>query len=45
MLIEEEVKFLIETVTEEEKRKASKKVEGIRQSYVLNPPFSPISRV
>lgn len=45
MLIEEEVKFLIETVTEEEKRKASKKVEGIKQSYVLNPPFSPIARV
>ena len=45
MLIEEEVKFLVETVKEEEKRKASEKVEGIRQSYVLNPPFSPISRV
>ncbi|KAB5573568.1 hypothetical protein DKX38_000762 [Salix brachista] len=45
MLIEEEVKFLVGTVTEEEKRKASMKVEGVRQSYVLNPPFSPISRV
>ncbi|KAJ6426587.1 hypothetical protein OIU84_022230 [Salix udensis] len=45
MLMEEEVKFLVGTVTEEEKRKASMKVEGVRQSYVLNPPFSPISRV
>ncbi|KAJ6695451.1 hypothetical protein OIU74_014552 [Salix koriyanagi] len=45
MLIKEEVKFFIEGVTEEEKRKASKKVEGIKQSYVLNPPFSPIARV
>jgi hypothetical protein len=43
--MEEEVKFFIESVTEEEKRKASKKVEGIKQSYVLNPPFSPIARV
>ncbi|OAY59805.1 uncharacterized protein LOC110621134 isoform X1 [Manihot esculenta] len=45
-LIEEEMQFLIETVTEEEKKKAaSKKMEEIQQTYVLNPPFSPIARV
>ncbi|KDP25435.1 hypothetical protein JCGZ_20591 [Jatropha curcas] len=46
-LIEEEVQFLIDAVTEEEKKKkkVSKKKEDIQQSYVLNPPFSPISRV
>ncbi|XP_017972164.1 PREDICTED: uncharacterized protein LOC108661066 isoform X1 [Theobroma cacao] len=44
VLIEEEVKFLIESVTGEEK-KVSKKVEAIPPSYVINPPFSPIARV
>ncbi|XVE57891.1 hypothetical protein DITRI_Ditri04bG0126500 [Diplodiscus trichospermus] len=44
-LIEEEVKFLIESVTEEEKKKVNKKVEAIPSSYVINPPFSPIARV
>ncbi|XP_022737404.1 uncharacterized protein LOC111290382 isoform X2 [Durio zibethinus] len=43
-LLGEEVKFLIEAVTEEEK-KVSKKVEAIPPSYVINPPFSPIARV
>ncbi|GAV57954.1 DUF3527 domain-containing protein [Cephalotus follicularis] len=43
-LIEEEVKFLIEAVTEEGK-KVNKKTEEIPRSYVINPPFSPISRV
>lgn len=46
MLIEEEVKFLIESVSEEEeKKKVSKTVEEIQQAYILNPPFSPIGRV
>ena len=47
VLIEEEVKFLIEAVTEEEKKKVNKKVEAIPSisSYVINPPFSPIARV
>ncbi|EEF51192.1 conserved hypothetical protein [Ricinus communis] len=47
VLIEEEVQFLIEAVTKEEekKKKVSKKMEDIKKSYVLNPPFSPIARV
>ncbi|KAJ4834435.1 hypothetical protein Tsubulata_025650 [Turnera subulata] len=45
VLIDEEVKHLIEKVTEEEGKKASKKIEDIQQSYVPNPPFSPISRM
>ncbi|KAJ9173613.1 hypothetical protein P3X46_016730 [Hevea brasiliensis] len=45
VLFEEEMEFVIEAVTEEEKKKASKKMEEIQQSYVLNPPFSPIARV
>ncbi|XP_065858281.1 uncharacterized protein [Euphorbia lathyris] len=46
VLIEEEVQFLIDAVTEEEKtKKVSKKTEDIQQSYALNPPFSPIARV
>lgn len=45
MLIEEEVKFLIEAVTEEEKRKVPKLVEGTLPPFVFNPPFSPIARV
>lgn len=44
VFIDEDVKYLIESVTEEEKRKADKKTEA-PQSFVLNPPFSPISRV
>ncbi|XWS49947.1 hypothetical protein CRYUN_Cryun12cG0046200 [Craigia yunnanensis] len=44
-VLEEEVKFLIETITEEEKKKVTKKVEAIPPSYVINPPFSPIARV
>ncbi|XP_022760157.1 uncharacterized protein LOC111306614 isoform X2 [Durio zibethinus] len=42
--IEEEVKFLIEAVTEE-KKEVSKKLEAIPLSYVINPPFSPIARI
>ncbi|OMO79515.1 hypothetical protein CCACVL1_13610 [Corchorus capsularis] len=45
MLIQEEVKYLIEAVTEEGRKKVSKKVEVIPPSYVINPPFSPIARV
>ncbi|KAJ7952306.1 DUF3527 domain-containing protein [Quillaja saponaria] len=46
LLIEEEVNFLIEAVTSEEKtNKAPKMLKGTPPSYVLNPPFSPIARV
>ncbi|XP_042505763.1 uncharacterized protein LOC122082335 [Macadamia integrifolia] len=45
LLLEEEVRFLIEAVAEEEKRKTAKRVEEIPPSFVVNPPFSPISRV
>lgn len=44
VLIEEEVKFLIEAVTAE-KKNVTKRVKEIPPSYVLNPPFSPIARV
>ncbi|KAF6162213.1 hypothetical protein GIB67_008342 [Kingdonia uniflora] len=44
MLIEEEVKFLIETVSEEEKKKITKRVNEIPATFLLNPPFSPVSR-
>ncbi|CAL5433090.1 unnamed protein product [Camellia sinensis] len=44
VFIEEEVKDLIEAVTEEEKRKVGK-MEEIPPSFKLNPPFSPIARV
>ncbi|GKV23128.1 hypothetical protein SLEP1_g32898 [Rubroshorea leprosula] len=45
VLIEEEVKFLIKSVTGEEKKKVTKKVKEISPSFVINPPFSPIARV
>ncbi|XP_044476496.1 uncharacterized protein LOC123204030 isoform X2 [Mangifera indica] len=45
MLIEEEVKFLIKAVSEEEKKKVTKRMEEIPPSYVINPPLSPMSRV
>lgn len=45
MLLNEEVRFLIEAVTEEEKRKATKKTEEIPPCLILDPPFSPIERV
>ena len=44
VLIEEDVKFLIEAVTAE-KRNVTKRVKEIPPSFVLNPPFSPIARV
>ncbi|GMJ04789.1 hypothetical protein like AT4G11450 [Hibiscus trionum] len=43
-LLEDEVRFLIEAVTEE-KKKVSKRAVAIPSSYVINPPFSPIARV
>lgn len=42
--MDEQVRFLTEAITKEEK-KSSKNMKGLQQSYVLNPPFSPISRV
>ncbi|KAF8365139.1 hypothetical protein HHK36_028943 [Tetracentron sinense] len=45
VLLEEEVKFLIEAVAEEGKRKVTKRTEEIPPSFVFNPPFSPIGRV
>ncbi|TXG50517.1 hypothetical protein EZV62_023041 [Acer yangbiense] len=46
VLVEEEVKFLIEAVTEEEKNKVTKRREEITPTYMINhPPFSPIARV
>lgn len=45
VLIEEEVKYLIEAVTAGEKKELAKRVKKIQPSYVLNPPFSPIARV
>ncbi|XP_010241931.1 PREDICTED: uncharacterized protein LOC104586392 [Nelumbo nucifera] len=45
VLLEEEVRFLIEAVTGEEKRKFTKRKEEILPSSILNPPFSPIAQV
>lgn len=41
---EDEIKYLIDTVSEEEKFKTHK-MEQVLPSFVLNPPFSPIARV
>ncbi|KAE8732428.1 putative mitochondrial carrier protein [Hibiscus syriacus] len=44
--LDDEVKFLIEAVTEEKKKKkVSKRAVAIPPPYVINPPFSPIARV
>ncbi|XP_038982745.1 uncharacterized protein LOC103710319 [Phoenix dactylifera] len=45
LLLEEEVRHLVEAVAVEEKRKAKKKVEQIPPSFFLDPPFSPMGRV
>lgn len=45
VLINDEVKFLVEAVTTEETMKVTKMVKEIQPSYVVNPPFSPIARV
>ncbi|KAL1532716.1 hypothetical protein AAHA92_32690 [Salvia divinorum] len=42
---EEEMKHLIDTISEEEKFKAGKMEDALPSSFVLNPPFSPIARV
>lgn len=42
--IEEEVKDLIESVTDEDNN-LKKKVEETLPSFIVNPPFSPIARV
>lgn len=44
-VLKEEVKFLIEAVTEGEKKKVAKRVKKIQPCYTLDPPFSPIARV
>ncbi|KAK9716578.1 hypothetical protein RND81_06G243300 [Saponaria officinalis] len=45
VLVEDEVKILIEAVTEEEKKKVAKPVDGNPPAFMINPPFSPIARV
>lgn len=45
VLMNDEVKFLVEAVTTEETMKVTKMVKEIQPSYVVNPPFSPIARV
>ncbi|KAL9246714.1 hypothetical protein vseg_020213 [Gypsophila vaccaria] len=45
VLVEDEMKILIEAVTEEEKKKVAKPVEGNPPAFMINPPFSPIARV
>ncbi|KAL6847697.1 hypothetical protein ACP4OV_022485 [Aristida adscensionis] len=45
MLLEEDVRHLIEAVTAEEKKKPKKRREKAPPSVVLDPPFSPIGRV
>lgn len=45
LLLEEELRHLIEAVAVEEKRKSKKKVEQIPPSFFLDPPFSPMARV
>lgn len=45
LLLEEEVRHLIEAVAVEERKKAKKKVEQIPPSFFLDPPFSPMGRV
>ncbi|KAM0046175.1 hypothetical protein Hdeb2414_s0009g00312841 [Helianthus debilis subsp. tardiflorus] len=44
VFIEDEVKHLIEAVAEGEKIRSSKNVDEIPPTFVVNPPFSPMSR-
>ena len=44
VFIEDEVKHLIDAVAEGEKRKPSKNLDEIPPTFVVNPPFSPMSR-
>ncbi|XP_022969927.1 uncharacterized protein LOC111468980 [Cucurbita maxima] len=45
VLLEEEVKFLIDAVTMEENKKETRTLKETPSSYLFNPPFSPIARV
>ncbi|XP_038875789.1 uncharacterized protein LOC120068157 [Benincasa hispida] len=45
VLLEEEVKFLIDAVTMEEKKRETRMLKETPTSYLFNPPFSPIARV
>lgn len=45
VLLEEEVKFLIDAVTMEEKKRETRMLKETPSSYLFNPPFSPIARV
>ncbi|KAI3822221.1 hypothetical protein L1987_09807 [Smallanthus sonchifolius] len=44
VFIEDEVKHLIEAVAEGEKTRSSKNLDEIPPTFVVNPPFSPMSR-
>ncbi|KAK1436231.1 hypothetical protein QVD17_02010 [Tagetes erecta] len=44
VFIEDEVKHFIEAVTDGEKVKSSKNLDEIPPTFVVNPPFSPMSR-
>ncbi|KAI3792432.1 hypothetical protein L2E82_06312 [Cichorium intybus] len=44
VFIEDEVKHLIEAVAEGQKGKSSKNVDEVSPTFVVNPPFSPMSR-
>lgn len=44
VFIEDEVKHLIDAVAEGEKRKPSKNLDEIPSTFLVNPPFSPMSR-
>ncbi|XP_022958599.1 uncharacterized protein LOC111459778 [Cucurbita moschata] len=45
VLLEEEVKFLIDTVTMEEKKGETRMSKETPPSYLFHPPFSPIAKV
>ncbi|KAL5994358.1 hypothetical protein ACLOJK_024408 [Asimina triloba] len=45
LLLEEEVRYLVEVVADEEKRKATKRKGDVPPYLVPDPPFSPIGRV
>ncbi|KGN50097.1 uncharacterized protein LOC101216494 [Cucumis sativus] len=45
VLLEEEVKFLIDAVAMEEKKRETRMLKETPSSYLFNPPFSPIARV
>ncbi|ONK71771.1 uncharacterized protein A4U43_C04F12220 [Asparagus officinalis] len=45
LLLEEEVRHLLEAVADEEKRKTKKQTKQLQSHFILDPPFSPIGRV